>query len=82
MHIHLHFRVYALEKIKHDFHANKSVTDSAVIEQLIKSAEENLDIIRRQVIILARMHKGGSSNRLRPFTFQRMTSAYSSLQSV
>ena len=43
------FREYALEKIKHDFHANKSVSDTAVINQLIKTAEENLDIIRRQV---------------------------------
>ena len=43
------FREYALEKIKHDFHANKSVTDTTVIKELLKTAEENLDMIRRQV---------------------------------
>ncbi|XP_052818847.1 LYR motif-containing protein 4-like [Mya arenaria] len=45
------FRTYALEKAKYEFRANKAVTDGEQISTLLKKAQENLDIARRQVLV-------------------------------
>ena len=43
-------RSYALEKTRHDFRANKDVTDQQQIAALLNKAQENLDMAKRQVL--------------------------------
>ncbi|KAH3768802.1 hypothetical protein DPMN_170018 [Dreissena polymorpha] len=43
--------MYALDKIRHDFRANKNVTEPAQLDVLLKKARENLDVIKRQAVI-------------------------------
>merc|ERR1712191_28282 len=45
------FREYALIRIKAAFRENKSITDSAVIDNQVKEGYQNLDVIKRQVLI-------------------------------
>ena len=45
------FREYTLRKIKDTFRQNMNETDACKIKDLIKSAEENLEVIKRQVAI-------------------------------
>ncbi|KAJ1526720.1 hypothetical protein ONE63_008300 [Megalurothrips usitatus] len=45
------FRMYALRRVKDKFHGHKLETDPKKIDALISSANQNLDIIRRQVIV-------------------------------
>lgn len=42
---------YALQRAKHEFHKNKSVSDPAVVSSLIQKAQINLDIVKRQVLV-------------------------------
>lgn len=44
--------MYALEKVRCEFHANKEITDSEKIAVLVAKAQENLDIVKRQVFLL------------------------------
>jgi len=43
------FRLYALRRIRDGFRAGKSLTDSTKISEALQKAEENLEVIRRQV---------------------------------
>ncbi|XP_022096157.1 LYR motif-containing protein 4-like [Acanthaster planci] len=45
------YREYALRRTKDAFRENKSLTDEAGINALIREAEENLQIIKRQVVL-------------------------------
>ncbi|XP_053402612.1 LYR motif-containing protein 4-like [Mercenaria mercenaria] len=45
------FRMYALEKTRYEFRANKEVTDQQQVLALLGKAQENLDITKRQVLI-------------------------------
>ncbi|XP_070490949.1 protein bcn92 [Chironomus tepperi] len=45
------FRMYALRRTKDAFKDNKSLTDGDMINKSIVEAKENLELIRRQVII-------------------------------
>ncbi|KAK7114980.1 hypothetical protein V1264_000935 [Littorina saxatilis] len=45
------FRMYAVRRTKDQFRSNKEISDSSKIQELIKEAEENLEIMRRQVLI-------------------------------
>lgn len=45
------FRRYFIRRIKDGFHENKHLTDQTKIDELIASANQNLEIIRRQAII-------------------------------
>ncbi|KAL3858629.1 hypothetical protein ACJMK2_008900 [Sinanodonta woodiana] len=45
------YRTYTLEKVKYEFRENKNVMDAVKLSQLIKKAEDNLQMIRRQVIV-------------------------------
>ncbi|XP_049310080.1 protein bcn92 [Bactrocera dorsalis] len=45
------FRMYAGRKIRDTFRENKSINDFAVIDQKLAEAKQNLELIRRQVII-------------------------------
>ncbi|XP_072017603.1 LYR motif-containing protein 4-like [Amphiura filiformis] len=45
------YRTYAVIRIRDAFRENKDVTDSAKISSLVQKAEENLEIIKRQVVI-------------------------------
>lgn len=45
------FRNYALRKIRDSFHQHKHETDTAKIKEFILCAEENLELVRRQVVI-------------------------------
>ncbi|XP_019629821.1 PREDICTED: LYR motif-containing protein 4-like isoform X1 [Branchiostoma belcheri] len=45
------FRMYALRRTRDGFRANKDVTDPAKIQELIKQAEDSLQVIKRQVVI-------------------------------
>lgn len=42
--------MYALEKTRNEYRANRGVTDPEQIAALLKKAKENLDIVKRQVI--------------------------------
>ena len=42
-------RMYAVRRTQDEFHANKDVTDAAVIQQQIQEAESNLQMMQRQV---------------------------------
>jgi hypothetical protein len=41
--------MYALRRIRDSFRAGKSLTDSSKIMEAVQKAEENLEIIKRQV---------------------------------
>jgi hypothetical protein len=43
------FRLYALRRIRDGFIAGKSLTDSTKITEALQKAEENLEVIKRQV---------------------------------
>ncbi|KAL4234993.1 LYR motif-containing protein 4 [Mactra antiquata] len=45
------FRLYAVEKIQYEFHTNKSVTEPEKLSALMKKGQENLDMIKRQVMM-------------------------------
>jgi hypothetical protein len=45
----LFFRLYALRRIRDGFRAGKSLTDSTKISEALQKAEENLEVIKRQV---------------------------------
>lgn len=45
------YRMYAIRKTRDEFRSNQKVSDPSVIEQLIKKAEDNLELIKRQVLI-------------------------------
>ncbi|XP_060596723.1 LYR motif-containing protein 4B-like [Ruditapes philippinarum] len=45
------FRMYALEKTRYDFRANKDVTDPQQMKALLDKAQDNLNIMKRQVLI-------------------------------
>jgi hypothetical protein len=45
----LFFRLYALRRIRDGFRADKSLTDSTKITEALQKAEENLEVIKRQV---------------------------------
>ncbi|XP_038070137.1 LYR motif-containing protein 4-like [Patiria miniata] len=53
------YREYALRRTKVAFRENKSLTDEAKIKALIQEAEENLQIIKRQVV-LSQLYKDPS----------------------
>jgi len=42
--------VYALEKVRYEFNANKEITDPAKISAFVLKAQENLDVVKRQVM--------------------------------
>ena len=66
-------REYALIRIKAAFRENKSITDSAVIDNQVKEGYQNLDVIKRQVItVLTRESVGGMPRiSLCPFLYSR-----------
>jgi hypothetical protein len=43
------FRQYALRRIRDSFKGGKSLADSTKIMEAVRKAEENLEIIKRQV---------------------------------
>ena len=45
------YRKYAFRRIRDAFRDNKNICDQKIIEVLFKDGQNNLDIIRRQVII-------------------------------
>lgn len=45
------FRDYTLRRIRHSFQQHKSETDVNKIQSFVKSAEENLQLIKRQVTV-------------------------------
>ncbi|KAM4907219.1 LYR motif-containing protein 4 isoform 2-T2 [Sylvia borin] len=45
------YRTYAIRRIRDAFRENKNVADSAKIEELLKKAKANLEVIQRQVTI-------------------------------
>ncbi|XP_018562841.1 LYR motif-containing protein 4 [Anoplophora glabripennis] len=45
------FREYAIRRVHVGFRENKNLTDPSLIENQIKEAKRNLEIIKRQVII-------------------------------
>lgn len=45
------FRTYALRRVKDAFYENRNVTDPAVLQKLTQEAEQNLLVIKRQVVI-------------------------------
>lgn len=45
----LFFRLYALRRIRDGFRASKLLTDSTKISEALQKAEENLEVIKRQV---------------------------------
>merc|ERR1712080_420285 len=45
------FRVYTTEKIRKTFHQHKNETDMDKVNSLIRRAEQDLDMIRRQTTI-------------------------------
>jgi hypothetical protein len=44
--------MYALEKTRYDFRANKDVTDPQQMKALLDKAQDNLNIMKRQVICI------------------------------
>ncbi|XP_048731538.1 LYR motif-containing protein 4-like [Ostrea edulis] len=53
------YREYAVRRVRDAFKEHKNEQDPKKITSLLKSAEENLDIIRRQVLI-GEMYSEGS----------------------
>lgn len=47
----VNFRMYALRRIKDGFRQHKNETDATKIQELLKDAQQNFEIIHRQVII-------------------------------
>jgi len=45
------YRTYALRRIRDAFKENKTVNDNVKIQQLVEEGKQNLDIIRRQVVV-------------------------------
>ncbi|XP_030382532.1 protein bcn92 [Scaptodrosophila lebanonensis] len=45
------FRMYAARKIRDTFRANRTINDFEEIDRQVANAKQNLDLIRRQVII-------------------------------
>ncbi|BFG02175.1 protein bcn92 [Drosophila madeirensis] len=45
------FRMYAARKIRDTFRANKAIRDFAEIDRQMEAGKQNLELIRRQVII-------------------------------
>lgn len=45
------YRLYALRRIRDGFRAGKSLTDSTKITEALQNAEENLEVIQRQVLV-------------------------------
>lgn len=45
------FRSYALRKVKDTFRSNANITDCSRINSLIKEGQDNLAIVKRQVIL-------------------------------
>lgn len=45
------FRMYAARKIRHTFRTNRTTNDFEKTENQILSAQQSLDLIRRQVVI-------------------------------
>ena len=45
------FRAYALRRVRDGFRANTKVEDASRIDSLIKEAQSNLELIRRQVVL-------------------------------
>ncbi|XP_012274297.1 protein bcn92 [Orussus abietinus] len=45
------YRMYALRKVRHEFHQNKSLKDEVLIKDLYESGCTKLETIKRQVII-------------------------------
>jgi len=45
------YRTYALRRVKDAFHENKNITDSGKVEQLLKDARKNLDMMKRQATL-------------------------------
>ncbi|CAH1101728.1 unnamed protein product [Psylliodes chrysocephalus] len=45
------FREYAIRKIRDTFKQNKQCTESTVIQNQLKEAQRNLEIIKRQAIV-------------------------------
>lgn len=44
--------MFALRKIRDNFRQNKSVTDDNLLPHLYKEGQRDLDVIKRQVIII------------------------------
>lgn len=47
------FRTYSIHRIKDGFREHKGETDSQKIEDLLAYAKSNLEIIKRQVLLLS-----------------------------
>ncbi|PAA71158.1 hypothetical protein BOX15_Mlig009163g2, partial [Macrostomum lignano] len=45
------FRVYAREKVRHEFRRNKEVSDPAQVRSLLDEARRGLELLRRQTAI-------------------------------
>jgi hypothetical protein len=45
------YRLYALRRIRDGFRASKLLTDSTKISEALQKAEENLEVIKRQVVV-------------------------------
>ena len=45
------FRTYFIRRTKEEFRKNKDITDQAKIQELIKKAKENNEVIQRQALI-------------------------------
>ena len=45
------FREYAIRRVRDGFQQGKGETDASKISQLIKSAEENLSVMKRQALV-------------------------------
>ncbi|XP_074998728.1 LYR motif-containing protein 4 isoform X3 [Calonectris borealis] len=44
------YRTYAIRRIRDAFRENKNIKDSEKIEELVKKAKANLEVIHRQVL--------------------------------
>ena len=63
------FRTYALRRIKDGFKQHKTESDPETIKSLVKHAEDNLEVIKRQV------KNYGIFTSLRPFWPEPMQAA-------
>ncbi|XP_003706208.1 LYR motif-containing protein bcn92 [Megachile rotundata] len=45
------YRMYALRKIRHEFHENKTLKDKDMIDECYNKGHEALEIIKRQALI-------------------------------
>uniref|UniRef100_A0A2R5L6I9 Complex 1 LYR protein domain-containing protein n=1 Tax=Ornithodoros turicata TaxID=34597 RepID=A0A2R5L6I9_9ACAR len=53
------YRSYALRRVRDAFRENKAVQEQPEIEKLVREGYENLDIIKRQVLI-GSLYKAGN----------------------